>query len=89
LHPLTKIPLKCFDIANVRVSDDQQCKGIFTTWLSSVIAEAQRLGYEAVHVENVLTDRFADYFRRDARWIETSHMTPSFFLVFGDTNAVS
>lgn len=85
LHPLRKTPLKCFDIANVRVSEEQRCQRIFTRWLDHVVSEARRLGYEAVYVENVLTDRFADYFRR-AGWYETSHETPSFFLIFGEEN---
>jgi N-acetylglutamate synthase-like GNAT family acetyltransferase len=83
LHPLKKTPLKCFDIANVQVSDTVQEKGIFTAWLAEVMAESKRLGYEAVHVENVLTDRFADYFRKRG-WTETSHLTPSFFYIFGE-----
>jgi hypothetical protein len=84
LHPISKEHLRTFDIANVQVDEHERNKGLFSQWLHRVIIDSKRLGYQAVHIENVLTDRFADYFRRDDRWIETSHQIPSFFLVFGD-----
>ena len=82
LHPLTKTMLSTFDIANIHVDGDKQGEGIFSTWLSRTENDARRLGYQALHIENVLTDRFATHFKRDTRWIMTSHAVPSFFLVF-------
>lgn len=86
LQPVTADVLNTFDIANVRVDGDKQCNGIFSKWLREVMMEAPLLGYEAIHIENVLTDRFAAHFRRDPdRWIEKSHTepccSPSFFLL--------
>jgi hypothetical protein len=85
LHPLTKELIKTFDIANVRVDGDKQCNGIFSKWLREVIMEAPQLNYEAIHIENVLTERFAEYFRKDSRWIEVLMLspctTPSFFMM--------
>ena len=82
LHPLTKEPLWCFDIANIHVNEANRCSGTFTAWLNGVIVFAAERGFDAIHIENVLTDRFANYFRRDCRWIETSHAIPSFFHIF-------
>jgi hypothetical protein len=88
LHPITKELIKTFDIANVRVDGNKQGEGIFSKWLREVIMEAPLLGFEAIHVENVLTDRFADHFRHDVRWIEVLMLspctTPSFFYVFAN-----
>lgn len=35
------------------------------------------------YVENVLTDRFAEWFRKDSRWIEPTRLdgSPSFFMM--------
>jgi N-acetylglutamate synthase-like GNAT family acetyltransferase len=81
LHPITKQPIRTFDIANVSVDATVRGKGEFTAWVEQIIPEAKLLGYQAIHVENVLTDRFANWFRQDGRWIETSHAVPSFFFV--------
>lgn len=81
LHPITKAPIRCFDIANIYVVETNRCNGTFTHWLNDVIQFVGKQGFEAVHIENVLTERFANYFRRDGRWIETSHAVPSFFLI--------
>ena len=47
------------DIANITVQPDYQNQGVFTKFLE----EAETLGL-AVHIENVLTERFANFFRK-------------------------
>lgn len=77
-HPIRREPINCLDIANVQVSNPNN--GVFTRWLDKSINLAQKWEFDAVYVENVLTDRFADYFRR-LGWIETSHTPPCFFML--------
>ena len=51
--------LHTFDIANISVHPDHQHEGIFTSFLEDV----ETLGLP-VHVENVLTEQFANFFRK-------------------------
>lgn len=82
-HPILKEPINCLDIANVQVSAPNN--GIFTRWLEKAISLANRWEFDAVYVESVLTERFANYFRvRD--WIETSHEPPCFFMILSTSH---
>lgn len=69
LHPTSREVIKCFDIANV--STTVQGQGIFTAWLAMVQAELQGLDFDAIYVESVQTDQFADHFRK-LGWVESS-----------------
>lgn len=51
--------LNTIDVANVSVHPDCQNQGIFTQFLN----EVETLGLP-VHIENVLTERFANFFRK-------------------------
>ena len=76
--PITAKVVYCLDIANV--SADVRNRGTFTRWLSESIETATKAEFDAIYVESVLTERFANYFRR-LNWIESSHEIPCFFLV--------
>lgn len=80
LHPLTKELIRCLDVANVKAIVPGT--GSFVGWISKMEILARNAGFDALHVENVLTERFSNFFRRDTRWIETSANPPSFFLIF-------
>lgn len=81
LHPISKAPIQCLDVANISVTPSQQGQGIFTEWLQGAIEMAEKCGMSAVHVECVLTDRFAEHFRQKKEWIETRYPPSSFFLM--------
>lgn len=67
---------KCLDIGNATIFNTGL--GIFST---QFLPQAIKLNpWDAVYVENVLTDRFANYFRR-LGWTEIPCLSPSFFLV--------
>lgn len=70
------VTLKCLDIGNANVYDTG--KGIFST---QFLPQAIKLNpWDAVYAENVLTDRFANFFRKQG-WLEIPGLTPCFFLV--------
>jgi hypothetical protein len=58
------------DIANVSVrSAAQEGKGKFTKFFNEVLLATQE-GFDAIYIENVLTERFANFFRRQG-WQES------------------
>ena len=69
--------VSCFDIANISCG----CKGVgeFSAFLKS-LSVLKEFGFEALYVEQVLSNRFANYFRR-LGWIETNQCgaIPSFY----------
>lgn len=62
---------RVLDIANINTRERKQGKGLFKRFLTEAFVSAWGQGYEVVYVENVLTPRFADYFRRTG-WIEVA-----------------
>jgi hypothetical protein len=69
-HPTTQRQVMCFVVANVSVDLDEQDKGTFTEWLRRAIDTVRPTGdFEAIQIENVLSRRFTDHFRR-LGWIE-------------------
>ena len=69
--------ITCFDIANV--SCGHKGCGEFTRFLKSLNTLNEH-GFQAIYVEQVLGNRFAQYFRR-LGWIETNAWAaiPSFY----------
>lgn len=56
--------LETLDISSVEVNADNRGKGIFREWLEHAEIEAKQSGKAAIYVENVLTEQFANFFRR-------------------------
>lgn len=56
--------VKCLDIANVTVQARHRHKGVFSEFLAACKMEAAKCGLSHVFIENVATDRFANYFDR-------------------------
>lgn len=69
-------PIKCFDIANV-VSHDNGV-GIFTQFFES-LKELKEEGFEAIYIEQVLSERFADFFRKHGCVEINVSSIPSFY----------
>ena len=71
------ILIRCFDIANVACRH-KGC-GTFTEFLKS-LGNLNEHGFQAIYIEQVLSNRFAEYFRH-LGWIETNQCgaIPSFF----------
>jgi hypothetical protein len=61
---------RVFDIANIETPEKKQGRGRFKQFLSEVETALEGTTYQAIYIENVLTVRFADYFRRTG-WKET------------------
>jgi hypothetical protein len=82
IHPILEKKITCLDIASVNVFEPGN--GIFTKWLADTVDEASSRGVDAIYIENVLTERFANFFRKNG-WIEKTNKTtsdlPSFFIV--------
>lgn len=71
----------CFDIANVSCTN--KGRGEFTKFLKS-LETLDKFGFNAVYIEQVLTDSFADYFRKlNCHEVQDLALTPSFFLFLG------
>jgi hypothetical protein len=83
--------LKVLDIGNVNTMEKRQHKGLFKRFLAEAFISAWGQGYEAIYIENVLTPRFADYFRRNG-WVEipdheySSVSLPCFYKLVGKRN---
>jgi hypothetical protein len=76
--------LRMIDIANVETPEKKQGKGRFKQNLAVITGEALTRGYDGIYIENVLSDRFAEYFRRE-KWIELDMALtdlPCFYRVF-------
>ena len=72
----------CLDIASVDVEAETQGKKRFTGILMTVEGLAIGSGFDGVFVENVLSERFADFFRKnDWREIGAETGVSSFFKV--------
>ncbi len=72
---LSDVTYHCLDIANVHVFLTGQ--GTFTRFLAEVI---EINPFQVIYVENVLTNRFANWFRKN-NWIEIPALAPSFYLI--------
>jgi hypothetical protein len=71
-----RLTFKCLDVANVTVHNQGQ--GIFS---QHFLPQAVTLNpWDAIYAENILTNRFADFFRK-LGWTEIPGLTPCFFLV--------
>lgn len=75
----TKALIRCFDIANVTCGH-KGC-GEFGNFLHTLRVLSEH-GFQAIYIEQVLTNRFADYFRRLGA-VEVQDLTsiPSFFYI--------
>ena len=82
LHPITKKPLNCFDMANVVVREHSRGKGIFSTWFAEAVELARKYDFDAVYVENVINPQFIDHFRKSDLYVECgATMVPCFFIL--------
>lgn len=73
-------PCRCFDIANVNVAEAHRGSEIFTAWLEST--ESALIGnaeFDAIYIESVLEQRFAEFFIRRGYLQLTSDIAPSFY----------
>jgi GNAT superfamily N-acetyltransferase len=81
-HPITKVRLNCFDMANVVVREHSRGKGIFSTWFAEAIELAREYDFDAVYVENVINDQFVEHFRKSEMYVECgNNMIPCFFIL--------
>ncbi|MDA8120244.1 MAG: hypothetical protein M0Z85_09465 [Gammaproteobacteria bacterium] len=71
--------LACLDIANVIVVTEEQNQGVFRRWLNDVLKMAPAHGLDAVMIENVLTERFANFFRRSGWYEVKNYSHPNFY----------
>lgn len=71
------------DIANIEVKQDEQGKGHFTDFLERYMLLAQKHGFDAIFVENVLTPRFTDFFIKRG-WKSDNLEVASFLWIFAD-----
>lgn len=76
--PASREPVRCLDIANIQVEPEVQNTGIFSVWLKDALEQALLADISAVMIENVLTERFADFFRRQG-WQEIPNESQSHF----------
>lgn len=77
INPKAKGLIRTFDIANV--SCGQKDCGIFSNIFDS-LNELSSYGFGAIYIEQVLTDRFAEYFRRkNCIEVKSIGNIPSFF----------
>ena len=74
-----KALIRCFDIANV--SCGHKGCGEFNNFLQTLKVLSNH-GFQAIYIEQVLTNRFADYFRKLGA-VEVQDLTsiPSFFYI--------
>ena len=74
-----KALIRCFDIANV--SCGHKGCGEFNNFLQTLKVLSNH-GFQAIYIEQVLTNRFADYFRKMGA-VEVQDLTsiPSFFYI--------
>lgn len=75
----TKALIRCFDIANVTCGH-KGC-GEFGNFLHALRVLSEH-GFQAIYIEQVLTNRFANYFRKIGA-VEVQDLTsiPSFFYI--------
>ena len=74
--PPKHVVVSTFDVANV--SSTIPGNGVFTRWLDELLPLLTASGFDVVRIENVQTDRFADYFRKRG-WAETNSDTAPCF----------
>lgn len=65
--PSTGETLPTLDLANIQV--DKKGRGTFTDMLEAAKDVARENGIKALYVENVLTDKFANYFENKEEWV--------------------
>lgn len=53
---------KFVTVSNVEVKEKKRGTGVFSALLSEIEAEAIENGYQCIMIENVMEQRFADYF---------------------------
>lgn len=63
--PILSKPAKCIDLGNISVIPEKQNKGVFTRFLDEIepIVAAES-SIEFIFIENVLTERFANFLRK-------------------------
>lgn len=79
--PTKTILIRTFDIANI--SCGHKGCGIFTQLFDS-LEDLSSYGFGAIYIEQVLTERFADFFRRkNCTEVKDLSSIPSFFYFLG------
>jgi hypothetical protein len=76
LAPTTNKRVYCFDVATI--DSDVPGIGQFTKWLAKVKEKLKDYDFDYIYVENVFTERFCDFFRKNG-WIDDPRNPNCFF----------
>ena len=62
----------CFDVANINVIESAQGKGKFTKFFDDLIKIANEHDFEAIFIESVINEKFAESLKNKPGFIEIS-----------------
>jgi hypothetical protein len=63
----------CFDVANINIIETEQGKGKFTKFFDDLIKIVDEHDFEAIFIESVINEKFAESLRNKKGFIEISH----------------